>query len=403
MNTHFRAALFFVSVLTGCSSGTKMSFGSDHGDASTGGQDASNGGSGNGGSGASGGARAGSGGGGAGSGGIGGAGGTGSGGREICLVCGGMPGSGGAPPSARCPSTQPIDGESCTGAIGPCSYGDHPLTYCRANAGCANGKWTVTPVPDICTQLSSGCPASEPSGACDTPNTVSCIYRTAACSCTVCCSVPGCNVLCGNEPQGTKVWGCAPALQGNEFCPGVTPNQGAPCELPSGTACLTNSCGLNVTCENGAWKWEYKNDFSCQRVCASPNTPIATPEGERAIAELRPGDLVYSVDHDAIVAVPIASVRRVHVENHSVLKIALEGGRSLEISPLHPDAEGILLGNLHAGDVLERTRIERVSLIPYTHDSTYDILPASDTGTYFAAGVLIGSTLKSETVPRSAR
>jgi hypothetical protein len=95
-------------------------------------------------------------------------------------------------------------------------------------------------------------------------------------------------------------------------------------------------------------------------------------------------------------------VRRVHVENHAVLRIALEGGRSLEISPLHPNADGVLLGNLHAGDVLERTRIERMSLIPYAHDSTYDILPASDTGTYFAAGVLIGSTLKPASTPRSA-
>jgi hypothetical protein len=111
---------------------------------------------------------------------------------------------------------------------------------------------------------------------------------------------------------------------------------------------------------------------------------------------------VYSVDDEAIVAVPIARVRRVHVENHAVLKIALEGGRSLEISPLHPDAAGALLGNLHAGDVLDHTRIEHVELIPYMHDSTYDILPASDTGTYFAAGVLIGTTMKSETVPRSA-
>jgi len=37
--------------------------------------------------------------------------------------------------------------------------------------------------------------------------------------------------------------------------------------------------------------------------CASPDTPIATPDGERPIAELREGDLVYSVDGGAIVPV----------------------------------------------------------------------------------------------------
>jgi len=422
-----RTPPLFVLLLVGCSSDTQSSFGSDHPDASTGGQNAS-GGSANGGAGASIGA-----GGVAGSGAAGGSPvqcttnadcpalgcymcsstcengrcithvGGGSGGAPGSGGAGGAAGSGGAPP-ASCPSTMPTDGAPCTGTIGPCTYGDHPLTYCRANAGCGNGKWTVVPVPAACTQLSPGCPPSVPNGgACDAPQTTSCIYQTASCTCATCCSEPGCNVLCGSEPQGSKVWGCAPAPVGNQLCPGVIPNRGAACELPSGTASLTDSCGLNVTCENGAWNWEYKNDFSCLRVCASPDTPIATPTGERPIAELRAGDLVYSVDHDAIVAVPIAGARRVHVENHAVLKIVLESGRELEISPLHPNAEGVLLGNLHAGSVLERTRIERLSLIPYVHDSTYDILPASDTGTYFAAGVLIGSTLKSETVPRSAR
>jgi hypothetical protein len=33
-------------------------------------------------------------------------------------------------------------------------------------------------------------------------------------------------------------------------------------------------------------------------------------------------------------------------------------------------------------------------VIPYEHAFTYDILPASETGTYYAAGALIGSTLK---------
>jgi hypothetical protein len=130
-------------------------------------------------------------------------------------------------------------------------------------------------------------------------------------------------------------------------------------------------------------------------VCASPDTPIATPSGERPTADLQVGDLVYSVEHDAVVVgVPIARVRRVHVEHHSVLEIALEGGRSLEMSPLHPDARGVLLGNHRRGDLLDQDRIASITLIPYEYDSTYDILPASDTGSYYAAGALIGSTLR---------
>ena len=38
-------------------------------------------------------------------------------------------------------------------------------------------------------------------------------------------------------------------------------------------------------------------------------------------------------------------------------------------------------------------RIVGVTRVPYTHAFTYDVLPRSSTGAYFAAGALIGSTL----------
>ena len=37
--------------------------------------------------------------------------------------------------------------------------------------------------------------------------------------------------------------------------------------------------------------------------------------------------------------------------------------------------------------------INRVETVPYSYTETYDILPASARGAYFAAGMLIGSTL----------
>jgi hypothetical protein len=127
--------------------------------------------------------------------------------------------------------------------------------------------------------------------------------------------------------------------------------------------------------------------------CASPDTPIATPAGDRAIAELDVGDLVYSVDDGAIVAVPIARLRRHHVHDHTVLRVVLDGGATLEISSSHPMADGRPLAALRAGDRLDGHRVESVGPIPYGYDSTYDILPASKTGTYFAAGALIGTTI----------
>jgi hypothetical protein len=71
----------------------------------------------------------------------------------------------------------------------------------------------------------------------------------------------------------------------------------------------------------------------------------------------------------------------------------LASGRTLEISAGHPTADGRTLGDLRAGGTLDGQRIESVVVVPYRYPETYDILPASDSGTYFAAGVLIGSTL----------
>jgi hypothetical protein len=127
--------------------------------------------------------------------------------------------------------------------------------------------------------------------------------------------------------------------------------------------------------------------------CAAPDTPIATPSGERAIAELRPGDLVYSVDGSAIVVVPILRVNRTPVHDHHVLHITFDNGRSIDMTAGHPLADGHPLSTLQPGSELLGGTVTGAVSVPYTHDATYDILPASPTGAYFASSVLVGSTL----------
>jgi hypothetical protein len=131
-------------------------------------------------------------------------------------------------------------------------------------------------------------------------------------------------------------------------------------------------------------------------ICASPDTPVATPSGDRPIASLVVGDVVYSVVGAAIDVVPVARINRVAVRSHVVVRVALASGAVLEISGRHPTADGRTFASLRAGDTLDGVPITSVRIVPYRHDATYDILPASDTGTYFAGGVLIGSTLRSE-------
>jgi len=138
------------------------------------------------------------------------------------------------------------------------------------------------------------------------------------------------------------------------------------------------------------WQWLQGN---CP-ICAAPDTPIATPCGDRPIASLRVGDLVYSVDHGEVVAVPVLVIGRTPVTGHHVVRVLLDSGAMLEISAGHPTADGRTFGELTAASWLDdRHRVVSADVVPYAHDATWDILPASDTGTYFAAGALIGSTM----------
>jgi len=105
------------------------------------------------------------------------------------------------------------------------------------------------------------------------------------------------------------------------------------------------------------------------------------------------GDLVYSVEHEAVVAVPIVAVHREPARGHAVPRLLLENGRALEVSAGHPTADGRVLGQISSGDRLGEVRVTGVVYVAYPHAFTYDILPASSTGAYYAAGALIGSTL----------
>jgi hypothetical protein len=131
-------------------------------------------------------------------------------------------------------------------------------------------------------------------------------------------------------------------------------------------------------------------------ICASPDTPIATPEGDRPIASLRVGDMVYSVDRDAIVAVPLTGVGRTPVASHRVVRVVLSSGAVLEMSPGHRTARGVAFGELIAGSAFDDDHVVvSAELVPYMHDATYDVLPASSSRAYFAGGALVASTLKS--------
>jgi hypothetical protein len=95
-----------------------------------------------------------------------------------------------------------------------------------------------------------------------------------------------------------------------------------------------------------------------------------------------------------VVVVPILRTNRVQVlPTHEVVRVALRDGTVLRLSPGHPTADGRLFADLAPGDEMDSASISDVARIRYGEPYTYDILPDSDTGTYFAGGARIGSTL----------
>ena len=128
-------------------------------------------------------------------------------------------------------------------------------------------------------------------------------------------------------------------------------------------------------------------------ICLAAGTRIATPNGEIPVTQLRPGMLVWTIDAGHRVAVPISTVGHTPAPfGHRVIRVVLADGRAVVASPGHPTGDGRHVGELNPGDLLDGSRIATVDVLPYAGD-TWDLLPVSSTGEYWANDVLLGSTL----------
>ncbi len=134
-------------------------------------------------------------------------------------------------------------------------------------------------------------------------------------------------------------------------------------------------------------------------ICLAGNTLIDTPHGSIMVSSLRPGTAVWTADKngnrrestvDKISHTPVPS-------EHQMVHLVLDDGRELFASPGHPTADGRIMASLSTGDIIDGVRIRSVQRTPYHESFTYDILPAGETGFYWANNILVGSTLLSET------
>jgi Hint domain len=128
-------------------------------------------------------------------------------------------------------------------------------------------------------------------------------------------------------------------------------------------------------------------------ICLAAGDRIATPDGEVPVTQLQPGMLVWTIDAGHRVAAPISVVGHTPAPfGHRVIRVVLADGRAVVASPGHPTADGRRVGELKTGDLFDGSRVTTTEVMPYVGD-TWDLLPLSSTGEYWANGVLLASTL----------
>ncbi|MBI2762786.1 MAG: Hint domain-containing protein [Chloroflexi bacterium] len=131
-------------------------------------------------------------------------------------------------------------------------------------------------------------------------------------------------------------------------------------------------------------------------ICLARGSAIDTPDGPVPVEDLRIGDLVWTLDVDGTrVRGTVTAVGSMAAPPaHRVVRLALADGRSVTASPGHPLADGRLIGDLRAGDIVDGSAVASADLIPYDGGRTYDILVSGPTGTYLVDEIPLGSTIR---------
>ena len=131
-------------------------------------------------------------------------------------------------------------------------------------------------------------------------------------------------------------------------------------------------------------------------ICLALGVRIATPNGPVAVQDVRVGMSVWSTDRRGrrVREVVLETGRTEAPLGHQVVRLELADGRVVFVSPGHPTADGTPVGGLRPGDPLDGSRVVRSTRLAYQATFTYDLLPSGATGTYWADGILLGSTLR---------
>lgn len=131
-------------------------------------------------------------------------------------------------------------------------------------------------------------------------------------------------------------------------------------------------------------------------ICLSANSVIRTTTGDVNIKDIRDGMTVWSTDSNGIIIKSkVIKINNVFVgDMHKVIDLQLADGRELFASANHPTYDGRIIEDLKVGETYDGSTVRSIELVPYKYQFTYDVLPDSQTGNYWANEILVGSTLK---------
>jgi hypothetical protein len=135
--------------------------------------------------------------------------------------------------------------------------------------------------------------------------------------------------------------------------------------------------------------------FNTCPICLTRGTLINTPDGNIPVEQLKTGMIVWTLDKMGHrTAAPIKKTSSTEVPaSFQVVKLTLNDGRSVTASPGHPTADMRALEDYCTGDSLDNSLVSSTEKIDYIDRATYDLLPYGDTGSYWANGILLMSTL----------
>jgi hypothetical protein len=137
-----------------------------------------------------------------------------------------------------------------------------------------------------------------------------------------------------------------------------------------------------------------ETSFNTCPICLAEGTLINTPDGPVPVERIHEGMAIWTVDccGGRSVATVVRTASSQVPSSFEIVRITLSDGRHVTASPLHPTADGRVLGQYTIGDILDGSTVTAVKYLPYD-GITYDLLPSGVTGLYWANGILLKSTL----------